>query len=81
MEDAEKYNALDYVSKIHSPILIILGTKDDDVLPAETKTIYEKANQPKELFEFEGMTHDYKNYPDKLRIVNEKVIGFYKKYL
>ncbi|MDO8582926.1 MAG: alpha/beta fold hydrolase [bacterium] len=81
LEDAKQYNALDEVSKIKNPILFILGTKDINVIPEETEKLYEKANQPKELFVVDGMDHFYKNFPDKLTIVNKKILEFYKKYL
>lgn len=81
LEDAKRYNALEEASKIKSPILFILGAQDVNVLPEETKELYEKANEPKELFIVDGMDHSYKNFPDKLAIVNKKILEFYKKYL
>lgn len=81
LEDAKRYNALQDVSKIKSPILFILGTKDINVLPEETRKLYEKANNPKEFLVVDGMDHYYKNFPDKLATVNEKILRFYKKYL
>lgn len=81
LEDAKKYNVFKEVSKIKSPILFILGDKDINVLPEETKELYRKTNEPKELFIADGMDHYYKNFPDKLAIVNEKILRFYKKYL
>ena len=81
LEDAKQYNALKEVPKVKDPVLFILGTADVNVLPEETKELYEKANEPKELFIVDGMDHFYKNFPEKLAIVNNKVLNFYKKYL
>ncbi len=81
LADADAYNSLKEVAKIKTPILFILGTKDTNVLPEETKALYEKANQPKQLFVEEDMDHFYKNFSDKLTLVNNEIIKFYNKYL
>lgn len=81
LADAEVYNPLEEVTKIKTPILFIFGTNDANVLPEETKALYEKANEPKQLFIVDGMDHFYKNFPDKLTLVNNEIISFYKKYL
>ena len=81
LTDADKYNALQEVTKIKIPLLFILGTKDINVLPEETKALYEKANQPKQLLEVKAMDHFYKNFPEKLSFVNNEIIKFYKQYL
>ncbi|OGE09618.1 hypothetical protein A3A60_01675 [Candidatus Curtissbacteria bacterium RIFCSPLOWO2_01_FULL_42_26] len=81
LEDAKQYDALKEVFKVKNPVLFILGTEDVNVIPEETKELYEKANEPKELFIVDGMDHFYKNFPDKLAVVNKKVLEFYKKYL
>jgi uncharacterized protein len=81
LDDAGKYNALKDVPKIKTPILFILGTADVNVVPDETKALYEKANEPKELFEVDGMDHFYKKDPEKLMTVFNKILEFYKKNL
>ena len=81
LEDAKQYDALKEVSRIKNPVLFILGTEDINVIPEETKELYKKANEPKDLFIVDGMDHYYKNFPDKLAVVNKKVLEFYKKYL
>lgn len=81
LEDADRYNALDEVAKIKSPILFILGTKDINVVPEETKELYEKANEPKELFIVDGMDHYYKKYPELLSRVNVGILAFFKENL
>lgn len=80
IEDAQKYNVLDYVTQVKQPILIILGKDDDVVRPDDTRTIFDKANEPKKLIEIENMDHDYKNHPELIRKVNKVVIDFFKKY-
>lgn len=81
IEDADKYNALDYVKKLTCPMLVILGTVDDVVVPENTKEIFNAANSPKELAEIEGMGHDYKKHQKYIIMVNNKILSFLKKYL
>jgi dipeptidyl aminopeptidase/acylaminoacyl peptidase len=81
LTDTDTYNTLKEVTKIKKPILFILGTKDVNVLPEETKALYEKANQPKKLFIVDGMSHFYRDFPDKMTIVFSEILKFYKKYL
>ena len=78
MKDAKKYNVLDYVKKLKKPLLVILGHQDINVFPSSTKRVYEEANQLKELFEVDKMDHYYKNHPELIKLVNEKVISFLK---
>ena len=81
MEDAGKYNTLDYVEDERSPLMIVLGLAEDTVPPEHTREIFRKAHKPKTLVEVEGMSHDYKKVPKHLRLVNSKVIPFFEKYL
>lgn len=77
LEDAKQYNVLDFVVKVHAPLLVVLGTADINVLPSDTKEIFVKANQPKKLLKVEGMDHDYKNVPAILEKVNKEIVSFY----
>jgi len=81
IEDASKWDATSSVKRVKVPILVIAGTGDTTVLSKETKKIYESANQPKEYIEIKGMTHDFKNYPEILSRVNNKITDFFIKYL
>lgn len=81
MEDAEKYNTLDYVADVRSPIFIFLGLAEDTVPPEQTRRIFRKAKEPKTLVEVAGMNHDYKKVPKHVRFVNRKIIPFFEKYL
>lgn len=81
LEDAKNYNVLDYVSKLYVPLLVVLGTADINVLPSDTKEIFEKANEPKKILEVKGMDHYYKNVPQILERVNREVVSFYHQNL
>jgi esterase/lipase len=81
IEDAWKWNTLDYIEKVKQPIFIITGSEDKDVYPFISKEIYDKANQPKKYIEIEGIGHHYKKTPEHIPLVNREVIKFFKKYL
>lgn len=81
MEDARKYNSLDFVRRVTSPLMIILGLAEDTVSPAHTREIYLKANEPKELVEVRGMSHDYKKNMKHIQFVNSKIVPFFENYL
>jgi pimeloyl-ACP methyl ester carboxylesterase len=77
-EDADRFDALDYMAKIKVPLSILYGTLDQAVKPSNTILLYEVAhNCPKELIELEGTDHDFRWHPDKLRIVVDHVTNFF----
>ena len=81
VEDSKQWSALDSIKLINAPTLIILGTIDDTVLPNNTRQVFQSANKPKELFEVDKMNHDYKKNPAQIKIVNNKVLKFFNRYL
>lgn len=81
IQDANKFNVLNFVQKIHSPFLLVLGLADDAVSPNNSRKIFKIANEPKELLELAGVGYDYKNHPEFIKIVNEKMLNFLKKWL
>jgi dipeptidyl aminopeptidase/acylaminoacyl peptidase len=81
IENANKFSALSFVHEMHCPFLSVLGSNDDSVNPDDTRKIFEMANEPKKLVEIEGMGHKYKNHPEQIKIVNENILNFLKKYL
>lgn len=81
VEDADKAEVLELVRSLTQEKLIIVGKADEVVDPKETKAIYENASEPKELIELEGIGHMYKQNPQQVELVNEKVVAFFKKNL
>jgi uncharacterized protein len=79
--DANKFDALIYVKKLHCPLLTVVGLIDDVVTPDDSRKIFKIANEPKELAEIAGAGHDYKKDPNLIKMVNEKILAFLKKYL
>ncbi|MBI5614284.1 alpha/beta fold hydrolase [Candidatus Gottesmanbacteria bacterium] len=81
VEDARKYNVLKFVQGVKSPTMIVLGLSDDTVPPEQSRKIYRRLTCKKELIEVEGMSHDYKKFPDQVLKVNEKVLPFFRQFL
>lgn len=81
VEDARKWNAQKVVTKITSPKLFILGTNDTTVPPEITRSLFESANEIKELLEVANMPHEYNQNPKFIDIVNNASVSFIKKHL
>jgi esterase/lipase len=76
IEDARKYNALNYIQSVHAPVLFVVGEKDGNVPMSTTRRLYKSANVPKFWHEIGGMEHKYQYQPSKLKEVNELILGF-----
>jgi uncharacterized protein len=79
--DANKFDALNFVRKLHRPFLMVMGLSDNVVYPDDSRKIFQAANDPKELVEVAGMEHHYEKHPEISKMVNEKILAFLKKYL
>ena len=55
---AREVSPLDSISGLHIPILLVCGTADHLIDSRYTMGLYEKANQPKELFAIDGAKHN-----------------------
>lgn len=76
IEDAMTYNALDYIQDLHCPVLFVVGEKDGKVPVSATRRLYDKANEPKQWHQIEGMEHKYQYQPDMLERVNRIIVDF-----
>jgi esterase/lipase len=77
IEDARKYNALNYVKEVHCPILFVAGELDKSVPWQVCRKLFENAPQNlREWHLISGMEHKYKNQPEMLKKVNEILINF-----
>lgn len=78
IEDARKYNALDYITKVNCPKLFIAGKKDSNVPWETSKKLFDSAPEPKYWHLIEDMEHRFQYQEDKLSLVNEIILDFYK---
>lgn len=78
LEDSLKYNVLDGIQKLKSPLLLLAGELDTIILPEEVKSVFDKANEPKEFIIVPGVGHDYRHNIDEVKKVNEVIINHLK---
>ena len=77
VEDAQRYNALDYIDRVDCPVLFVVGEKDDKNPLAVTRKLFEKANEPKDWHEIPGMQHRYQYQSQAmLETVNRLLVDF-----
>jgi len=68
-----------FISNVKCPVLIIHSRNDEFVPFSHAQKLYERANQPKEIYVVEGPhTGLDRAYTEEYR---EKVKNFFKKYL
>lgn len=65
-EKLMKLNECEAASKLHIPILIAVGERDEIVGVDEAQAIYRSANEPKNLLIVEGADHIYKGKEQEL---------------
>lgn len=76
IKDAQRYNALEFVSQIKCPKLFIAGEQDSKVPLDVSRKLFNMAAEPKKWFQISGMEHKYQYQPDILKIVDQKIIEF-----
>lgn len=74
IEEDSRHDVLAAVKKVHVPIIFLTGDQDTIVLPADVKTIFEQANEPKKFIVMAGIGHDYRHNPDEIKKVNERIL-------
>lgn len=81
VKDDDKFYPIVEVRRIHCPIFFILGLADDTVLPKDTRMIYANANEPKKIWEVEGVGHDYRKHSEQIEMINREVVKFFQENL
>jgi len=66
-------NSLRAAAKIHAPMLVLAGGKDERMEPAMVKTIYDAAAGPKEFWVIPGEGHENRTFQDSFQ---EKIRTF-----
>lgn len=74
----DKYNNLDKIAEVHTPVLVMGGTEDPTVPVTLAENLYAHAQMPKKMIIYQGAAHNdlyyFRNYRDILNWlkVNEK---------
>ncbi len=81
VEDILMYDTISYLQKLETPVLVIQGTKDKSVRPADTREAYKHLPQDDhhELVEVEKAAHNFDG--ELLTRFIEATITWLKKYL
>jgi fermentation-respiration switch protein FrsA (DUF1100 family) len=75
-----QYSALDIVQLVPTPLLLIAGSQAET--PQQTEDVYEKANEPKELFVFDGGAHfEFYDKPENVELAIAKIDRFFQAHL
>jgi pimeloyl-ACP methyl ester carboxylesterase len=75
LEDSLKYNVLDEIQKLHTPLLLVAGELDTLIPPEEIKSVFDKANEPKKFIIIPGVGHDYRHNFSEVEKVNQEIIS------
>ncbi|MEW5820346.1 MAG: alpha/beta hydrolase [Cyanobacteriota bacterium] len=76
--DIDQIAPIEIVNIINRPIMFIVGTADTNITPDNGNLLYERANDPKELFVVKGADHTQTiDSPD----FDERTLTFISKYL
>ena len=77
-QDLKKYNLIENIKNITSPILFIHGSEDNKVPLLNMENYYKVANNPKKKVVIENADHGFIPHRD---IMNKIVVNWFKKYL
>ncbi len=72
--DRDQYDVVADVKEINAPIILITGERDEQVLPADVKEIYDSANEPKKFIVIPRIGHDYRHHTDQIEVVNKIIL-------
>jgi esterase/lipase len=76
INDARKYNALDYIGKIICPKLFLVAEADEKVTRKASDQLYAVAKEPKEWHLIPKAKHRYQYQEGKIEIANKIIIDF-----
>jgi hypothetical protein len=74
----DRYPSDERIRLVRAPVLVVLGSDDSIVPPAQSRTIYELAGEPKELVVIDGVDHNDYELLAGSRLI-ETMIGFITK--
>ncbi len=72
-QDRDRYDAIAALQQLRVPILFLAGAIDTLVLPDDVRTLFERANEPKQFVVIPGISHDYRRDSQEIARVNHAV--------
>jgi pimeloyl-ACP methyl ester carboxylesterase len=78
--DTEPYDVFEELGKLRAPLQLIAGTRDDIITADHVRKMFSKANEPKELHEF-NVDHFFKKSARQRDEINAVTVAFFQKFL
>ena len=72
---ADRYPSIDRIGKVHVPVMVIAGDRDDTVPLDMSKRLYDAANEPKKFLMVPGAGHNDREFVNGRRMLDE-IQGF-----
>lgn len=75
---ASDLRPIDHIAQVHAPIFIVGGEEDHWTPPAETRAMFEAANEPKSLWLVPGAAHE-DLYAVAAQEYEQRILGFFRR--
>ncbi|MGO4442002.1 alpha/beta hydrolase [Mycobacterium sp. 2YAF39] len=72
---ADRYPSIDRIGKVHVPVMVIAGDRDDTVPEEMSRRLYDAANEPKRFVMVPGAGHNDREFVNGNRMLDE-IQGF-----
>jgi fermentation-respiration switch protein FrsA (DUF1100 family) len=72
---ADRYPSIDRIGKVHVPVMVIAGDRDDTVPEKMSRRLYDAANEPKRFVMVPGAGHNDREFVNGNRMLDE-IQGF-----
>ncbi|MDP3063265.1 MAG: alpha/beta fold hydrolase [Chloroflexota bacterium] len=79
-EEMAEYEGLDYIARVHVPVLFLHGTADDIVPPRNSVALYQRANEPKALELLPGANHFFLDEAS-IQALSRHTLAWYERWL
>lgn len=76
IEDARRYNALEYIDRVKCPVLFVVAENDEKISITASQKFFERANEPKTWQVIKEAAHRYQYQPEMLLRANQIIIDF-----
>jgi len=82
-EEINKINSIkeSQIKAVKCPIMIVHGSKDDEVNPNQSRELFEMANKPKEFLLLKNGKHVLTRYQETRKKIVQLSLDWFNKYL
>ena len=72
--DRLQYDLLAKLPNLQTPLIMVAGAEDQVALPEDVKTLFDQAPENKKYLLIPGVGHDYRKYPEQIKLINDIII-------